>query len=808
MSAGRSCDDVPPLLSPCCLSFFREAWEELRGRPFRDDSFDEAAWERHRTWRRYWPEPGVLSLSLLSLAPVWLWAVLVSVAVGLYVDLAEPKGAPRISGHPELISPFTLTSFALSLLMLFKTNSSYARWWESRTLLGSGYIACRSHLRLCISYVGCAQPQLLLALHRWTAAVLPALSVHLRQKEHYLRDHMSGLLLPGELEWLVGRPSPPIAALQVLSALLDRAEPPLTDIQRQQLEAQLSHLDTVVGGCERILRQPIPYAYHRHTQRFLLVYVTFLPVVYFDFFGWATPAVMAMLTYLLCGIENIGCQIEEPHRVLPLNQICGGTLRALQAMMDDASGAADMAAAADAAAAAKCSRLGVPRWDGSSSDGESVGCSGASSTHLDLLVLPELFNAPYLLTEEAWCYAEGLSDPACSPSLRQLSVWAARYRCYVAATLLEATPEGHFYNALVLAAPDGSFVRRQQSSGGAGGHDGVGRRSKTPGSSGAQASSGSSGGSSGGSVALVRKHRASSLEGFVFRSGGAPSRGGEPAAHVLELEAAPLLRKRGLGGGSGGGGGDAHQSGMSSGGRLAPRLRVGVAICYENMCWPPMQAILEGHRRERLDLLVSPFCAMAPRHDHPTFGWPAPAAERFSANAAGVVRQHAVKLRLHAVACHHTGPWSSPLPRLLPFLPHERVPLSGPMLGATAVYAPDGSALAQLGIAQEGLALVQLPLLQRPRGEPMPPPPPLAGSALAAVAGAGAAASADAGPDAPFAWYAGGMAAAIAAEGTWQGAVPPSPDSDDRWRRRAVACAAAAAGGAAALALAWATRKA
>ena len=206
----------------------------------------------------------------------------------------------------------------------------------------------------------------------------------------------------------------------------------------------------------------------------------------------------------------------------------------------------------------------------------------------------QLFNAPYLLTEEAWCYAEGLSDPACSPSLRQLSVWAARYRCYVAATLLEATPEGHFYNALVLAAPDGSFVRRQQSSGGAGGHDGVGRRSKTPGSSGAQASSGSSGGSSGGSVALVRKHRASSLEGFVFRSGGAPSRGGEPAAHVLELEAAPLLRKRGLGGGGGGGGGDAHQSGMSSGGRLAPRLRVGVAICYENMCWPPMQAILVG----------------------------------------------------------------------------------------------------------------------------------------------------------------------------------------------------------------------
>lgn len=45
--------------------------------------------------------------------------------------------------------------------------------------------------------------------------------------------------------------------------------------------------------------------------------------------------------------------------MLPLNQICGGTLRALQAMMDDASGAADMAAAADAAAAASSADFGA-----------------------------------------------------------------------------------------------------------------------------------------------------------------------------------------------------------------------------------------------------------------------------------------------------------------------------------------------------------------------------------------------------------------------------------------------------------------
>lgn len=32
---------------------------------------------------------------------------------------------------------FNLTSFALALLLVFRTNSSYGRWWEARILWGS-----------------------------------------------------------------------------------------------------------------------------------------------------------------------------------------------------------------------------------------------------------------------------------------------------------------------------------------------------------------------------------------------------------------------------------------------------------------------------------------------------------------------------------------------------------------------------------------------------------------------------------------------------------------------------------------------
>jgi predicted membrane chloride channel (bestrophin family) len=179
--------------------------------------------------------------------------------------LLQPAGWPNVSTHDDLLAIFTLTSFALSLLMLFKTTSSYGRWWEARTLLGSGYITVRSVLRLCMSCVGRQHPDLIPPIFRWTAAIMPALAAHVRGRNHYLEEHLQAVMHPGELRWLLergeGRSNPAVAALQVLSRLLDRAGLPV--IERQQIEMLLSHCDVVVGASERIRSQPIPRAWNR-----------------------------------------------------------------------------------------------------------------------------------------------------------------------------------------------------------------------------------------------------------------------------------------------------------------------------------------------------------------------------------------------------------------------------------------------------------------------------------------------------------------------------------------------------------------
>ncbi|KAL4425775.1 hypothetical protein ABPG75_009791 [Micractinium tetrahymenae] len=452
----------------------------------------------------------------------------------------------------------------------------------------------------------------------------------------------------------------------------------------------------------------------------------------------------------------------------------------------------------------ECARLGIPcRDNGKPGSDDSSGSSGSGgeSVHMDILLLPEIFNTGYLLTEAAWYFAESLADSAASPTLRALSRWAARYCCYAGATLLEATADGHIYNSFVLAAPNGTFVRRPATS--------AAVSTTRPTSS---------------SVALVRKHRASSLEGFVFRSAGGAGRGGEPEAHIIEIDAAPLLAKR-----------SKHCSGSSAGsgaGQLGgAMMRLGVSVCYENFCLEPMRSLQEVHLQEPLDLLLSPFCAMQPAHDHPTFKWPRDAAERFAASAAAVSQMHAAKLGVPVAACHHTGQWAAPLPRLLPFLPTDAVPLSGPMLGCSAIYAPGGSPLARLDREQEGMALVQLPLLQCPRAPAAAQARTgqLAGTLLAGVLGVAAVASADAGPAAPYASYAGGyivepaswevkygfrlmealgalsynlwqgrlrrrVAQRIAAGGVWRGPMPPlDARTGGGWGWALVAAAAAGA---------------
>ena len=81
-----------------------------------------------------------------------------------------------------------------------------------------------------------------------------------------------------------------------------------------------------LGGCERILKTPIPMAYAIHLKQLLLIYCLTLPFQVVTQLEWWTAIVVMVVSFTLFGIEAIGMEIENPfgrdYNDLPLDTIC------------------------------------------------------------------------------------------------------------------------------------------------------------------------------------------------------------------------------------------------------------------------------------------------------------------------------------------------------------------------------------------------------------------------------------------------------------------------------------------------------
>lgn len=89
-------------------------------------------WEEYATWRRFLHifSPRVCYKVLLAILPAMLTVTLSTVACAAYEGLRPAgQGWPTLQ-ETDLTLPYATVSFALSLLLVFKTNTCYARFWE------------------------------------------------------------------------------------------------------------------------------------------------------------------------------------------------------------------------------------------------------------------------------------------------------------------------------------------------------------------------------------------------------------------------------------------------------------------------------------------------------------------------------------------------------------------------------------------------------------------------------------------------------------------------------------------------------
>lgn len=246
-----------------------------------------------------------------------LWSVVV---VSLHMlmpkgwfDLAVPETAHALIGA------------ALGLLLVFRTNASYDRFWEGRKLWGGMVNETRNLARLSSTWIA-DRPDLVRQILLWTIAFPWCTMYRLRESRELgdLRDELPS----DQVAAVAAADHVPLAVARRITALIEeaRAAGAISDIQQTQIDQNVQLLIDYLGGCERIRSTPLPFAYAVHLRRALIAYCFTLPLALVSRFGWDTIIATLLLAYVLFGIEEIGVEIEDPFGTdendLPLDEIC------------------------------------------------------------------------------------------------------------------------------------------------------------------------------------------------------------------------------------------------------------------------------------------------------------------------------------------------------------------------------------------------------------------------------------------------------------------------------------------------------
>jgi putative membrane protein len=205
----------------------------------------------------------------------------------------------------------SLLGFVISLLLVFRTNTAYDRWWEGRRLWGELVNSSRN-FALKISTM----------LPDDAKSVKENLYILIGNFPFVLKEHLRNRFKPNEYE------SNNAISVETLSKINHKPNAIVWAIEKEIMQAhkqsylsseqllmlndELKTMANVCGACERIKNTPIPYSYSMFLKKFIFAYVFTMPLGFvFDFKYWTAPIVV-FIFYAFASIELIAEEIEDP----------------------------------------------------------------------------------------------------------------------------------------------------------------------------------------------------------------------------------------------------------------------------------------------------------------------------------------------------------------------------------------------------------------------------------------------------------------------------------------------------------------
>jgi putative membrane protein len=204
-----------------------------------------------------------------------------------------------------------LLGFAISMLLVFRTNTAYDRWWEGRKLWG-GLVNSSRNLAVKLEVMLPADAK----NHRSYFSKL--ISLFASEMSQHLHKEKTRLALdtdnhPEIPDFDQKRHIP----IQIVMLIQKRIQ----DLYRDQtftgnqliiLNAELQSLLDMCGACERIKNTPIPFSYSTFIKKFVAIYVLTLPFGFVFSVGYIAIPMVMFIFYVLASLELIAEEIEDP----------------------------------------------------------------------------------------------------------------------------------------------------------------------------------------------------------------------------------------------------------------------------------------------------------------------------------------------------------------------------------------------------------------------------------------------------------------------------------------------------------------
>lgn len=258
----------------------------------------------------------------------------------------------------DIVLPFSIAGIlgsALAIFIAFRNQSSYARWWEARTIWGGIINNSRIFARQIIANVDNAvtigkvsqtdADTYKKEMIDRQIAFAHSLRLHLRKQDSV--EEFQHLLQQSEFDTIKQKQNRPNYMLHTQGLRIKQAmqKEMLGAFDNISMEPNLATFSNWQGACERIKNTPLPMNYQYFTKLFLYVFIFVMPVCLIGDFtkmnmGLMVIPVSFIISFVFSVMNKVGEINEDPFENnisdVPMTSLCNTLERDLKEMLGEA----------------------------------------------------------------------------------------------------------------------------------------------------------------------------------------------------------------------------------------------------------------------------------------------------------------------------------------------------------------------------------------------------------------------------------------------------------------------------------------